>query len=40
MKSKYNTKEDNKELVSLRKKPLAKGGFSLFLDYVVDGVRT
>lgn len=40
MKSKYNTKEDNKELVSLRKKPLTKGGYSLFLDYVVDGVRT
>lgn len=39
MKSKYSTKEDNKELVSLRKKPLAKGGYSLFLDYVSDGVR-
>ncbi len=40
MKSKYNTKEDYKELVSLRKKPLSKGGYSLFLDYVSEGVRT
>lgn len=40
MKSKYTTKDDVKEVVSLRKKPLAKGGYSLFLDYSLNGERT
>ena len=39
MKSKYTIKEDLKEAVSLRKKPLLKGGYSLFLDYSLNGAR-
>lgn len=39
MKNKYTINEDFKEAVSLRKKPLAKGGFSLFLDYSLNGAR-
>lgn len=30
---------DFKEVVSLRKKPLTNGGYSLFLDYTIDGRR-
>ena len=39
-KQKYDIKESNKELVSLRRKSLTKGGYSLFLDYVSGGTRT
>lgn len=31
---------EHKELVSLRKRPLRNGGWSLNLDYMIDGVRT
>jgi len=31
---------DNKELVSLRKRAMKNGGYSLNLDYMIDGVRT
>lgn len=39
MKSKYSTKEESKEVVALRKRPLLNGGYSLFLDYSVGGIR-
>lgn len=32
-------KFSSKELVSLRKKPTNNGGYSLYLDYTIDGVR-
>ena len=31
---------EHKELVSLRKRPMKNGGWSLNLDYMIDGVRT
>ena len=36
---KNSTLAESKELVTLRKKPLKGGGFSLLLDYTIDGVR-
>ncbi len=39
MEIKHLLNEDYKEAVTLRKKPLAKGGSSLFLDYTLNGER-
>lgn len=39
MNRKYST-TDGKELVTLRKRALKDGGYTLYLDYTLDGVRT
>lgn len=39
MKNDYTTSE-SKELVTLRKRAMKDGGYSLYLDYMLDGVRT
>ena len=36
---KYTVKQANKELVTLRQRPMKDGGYSLYLDYTVNGKR-